>query len=409
MGTPTSSYMKSLPRFLGVAKYLQMPKVDLVGKFTQDKGSPLTDFEKAELKLRADYAKLWLENYAPEDFKYLPSEEIPQEVFDLSEKQKKLLGKVADILGQKEWEAEELQNAIYQMGKEMGLGAKETFGAIYISLLGKDHGPKAAWLVLDLDRDFVANRFKQASEVGGELAEKKEKPSDIPVIKDSSLASIDPGLFKRYPSLKMGIVLVRGVKVEVGVKGLDGFRQGILENHRLSIEEVNRSSVIQSYRKIFREMGIDWHSRRPTGEALLRRIAQGKEFPAVNNVIDVGNLAVFKNHLSCGVFDLKKVDFPIVLKAVSGQETVKLIGSNEETILKDGEICYFDQKGPFAIDLCYRDIVRTSVDPKTTDLLLLTEGVFEISELQVGQMLKDLMDLIQRFCGGKIEKFGIVR
>ena len=32
------------------------------------------------------------------------------------------------------------------LGKELGLNGKETFETIYIALLGKDHGPKAAWL-----------------------------------------------------------------------------------------------------------------------------------------------------------------------------------------------------------------------------------------------------------------------
>ena len=51
--------------------------------------------------------------------------------------------------------AEDLQTKIYEKGKELGFSGNETFQAIYLSLIGKDHGPKAAWLILSLDKNFV--------------------------------------------------------------------------------------------------------------------------------------------------------------------------------------------------------------------------------------------------------------
>ena len=58
-------------------------------------------------------------------------------------------------------DAEAFQTKIYEIGKEIGLSGKETFGAIYVSLIGKDHGPKAAWLILSLEKEFVKKRFKE--------------------------------------------------------------------------------------------------------------------------------------------------------------------------------------------------------------------------------------------------------
>ena len=47
--------------------------------------------------------------------------------------------------------------------KEKGISTKDAFAAIYTSLIGKDHGPKAAWLILSLDKTFVRNRFSEVS------------------------------------------------------------------------------------------------------------------------------------------------------------------------------------------------------------------------------------------------------
>jgi len=87
---------------------------------------------------------------------------LPKEVKNLSKEQKKLLSKISSEIF-KDLHAEEFQTKIYELGKELGLNGKQTFSAIYNSLLGKDHGPKAAWLILSLDKDFVKKRFEEVS------------------------------------------------------------------------------------------------------------------------------------------------------------------------------------------------------------------------------------------------------
>jgi lysyl-tRNA synthetase class 1 len=132
-------------RFSMLAQWVQMPNM-------QDK------IKEEGLEEWANYARVYVEKYAPESEKFLVQEEVPAEVESLSEKQKELLKKIASEL-EKDWDAEELQTQIYEDGKALGLNGKETFAAIYIALIGKNHGPKAAWLILSLDKAFVKKRF----------------------------------------------------------------------------------------------------------------------------------------------------------------------------------------------------------------------------------------------------------
>lgn len=110
----------------------------------------------------AKYAKIYVERFAPEDQKFTVQKELPEVVNSLSMDQKILLEQIAKMLDQK-LDAEEFQTKIYEIGKEHGLNGNETFQAIYLSLIGKDHGPKAAWLILSLDPEFVKTRFEEAS------------------------------------------------------------------------------------------------------------------------------------------------------------------------------------------------------------------------------------------------------
>ena len=72
--------------------------------------------------------------------------------------QKSYLNKLSSFVSEN-LESEELQTKIYEFAKDMGLSSKDAFAAIYIALLGKDHGPKAAWLISSLDPSFIRKRF----------------------------------------------------------------------------------------------------------------------------------------------------------------------------------------------------------------------------------------------------------
>lgn len=133
-------------RFSVLAQWVQMPNMQ--------------DEIKAEgLEEWAKYAKVWVENYAPDNDKFMVQKEMPTAAKELSIEQKTLLKTLAKKLD-KDWDAEDLQTQIYELGKTMGLNGKQTFAAIYTSLIGKDHGPKAAWLILSLKKDFVQKRFE---------------------------------------------------------------------------------------------------------------------------------------------------------------------------------------------------------------------------------------------------------
>ncbi len=134
-------------RFSVLAQWVQMPNMqEQIGK---------EGFEEW-----AKYASVYIEKYAPESEKFLVQKDMPDAVKELSDKQKELLKKIASELDATT-DAEAFQTQIYEFGKALGLSGKETFAAIYKALIGKDHGPKAAWLILSLEKEFVKKRFNE--------------------------------------------------------------------------------------------------------------------------------------------------------------------------------------------------------------------------------------------------------
>lgn len=152
-----------VPRFLDVVNYLQDPKIDIYQKFSEIKGARLTNVERQVLEERIKYAKIWISNYAPAKNVFSPLKEVPVEAKSLSCKQKEYLSRVLAIL-KPDQDAERLQAVLYELSKEIGIPAKEAFAGIYIVLIGKSHGPKAAWFLLE-HLDLAKKRLQEVLEL----------------------------------------------------------------------------------------------------------------------------------------------------------------------------------------------------------------------------------------------------
>lgn len=149
-----------LPRFRDVVNYIQIPNVDLLKKYEDIKGSRLSELEIEIINERISYAHIWLEKYAPSDFSLQMTKELPDEVRGLSKEQKEFIREAIGLI-EKENDPENLQVSLYDLSKKMKINAKIAFSAIYISMIGKEYGPKAAWLLLSYPKDQVIKRLQE--------------------------------------------------------------------------------------------------------------------------------------------------------------------------------------------------------------------------------------------------------
>ncbi len=116
-----------------------------------------------------------------------------------------------------------------------------------------------------------------------------------------------------------------------------------------------------------------------------------------------------RNRVSAGAFDLNKIKFPTVLRLTKRGEKILLLGDSKPTKYKKGEVAYFDQISGYNIDFNYLDSERTKITEKTKNLLINVEGVYEISREQVEQSLKEVIEIITKYCGGKVKLAGVVK
>jgi len=148
------------PRFRDIANYLSQgfSLDEIVGKLNEIKGGKIDDSEMGILAERIKYALIWLENYAPEEFRFEMSNKVPQEVQQLTNEQKKYLEAIVGIFNEEET-PDSLQISLYELSKQLGIPAKDAFAAIYIAFTGKTHGPRAGILLSKFGREKVIERI----------------------------------------------------------------------------------------------------------------------------------------------------------------------------------------------------------------------------------------------------------
>jgi lysyl-tRNA synthetase class 1 len=143
---------------------LQIPGVDVAARVGVEKGSPLTDRERALTDERIQAAAGWLDAYAPERSRIRVRDTLPAEAADLDAPQRAYLASLAaTAMESGPASGDAWQDAIFATATACGLDARTAFDALYRSFLGRTNGPRAGWLLASLDRAFVIGRLQEAA------------------------------------------------------------------------------------------------------------------------------------------------------------------------------------------------------------------------------------------------------
>ena len=149
------------PAFGHLAMLVQIPGVDVVERVEAEKGSALTDRERAILDQRAGAARAWLETYAPESARLdvhrdaLPAEPRPSSTPSSARSSRQLAERAerdAPASGDA-WQALDLRGRDRGRGRRAGAHSRRSTAR---SSAGPN-GPRAGWLLASLDPVFVAS------------------------------------------------------------------------------------------------------------------------------------------------------------------------------------------------------------------------------------------------------------
>jgi DNA/RNA-binding domain of Phe-tRNA-synthetase-like protein len=203
--------------------------------------------------------------------------------------------------------------------------------------------------------------------------------------------------------------IIDGVDIKKSNPELKKLTKQVIKDNTHESEAIGEIKPIKAYREIFKKTGAWKLARRPSPEALLKRLANGKGIYNINTAVDAYNLAVIETGVGLGGFNADKIAFPVTLRMTKAGEKMHLLGDDESTSVMEGEMAYSDAEKLITLDLNYRDINTTKIDEKTKKVILYADGAPGLTEEEVVSALQKGADYIQQFCGGTISNIEVVR
>ena len=138
------------------------------------------------------------------------------------------------------------------------------------------------------------------------------------------------------------------------------------KRQEFTVETLAESEPVRAVRAMFREWGMDPSKYRPSSEALLRRVVQGKGLYRVSNVVDIGNLGSIETGWPYGCYDRAKISAPVALRHGAAGEKYEGIGKQIWHL--EGRPVLADPQGPFGSPIS--DSTRSMITESATQVMI---------------------------------------
>lgn len=196
----------------------------------------------------------------------------------------------------------------------------------------------------------------------------------------------------------------------VDAQGLQAWREGLVLQLRaeLAPDVLERDPVLAGFRALHDAIGRSNRRFPSSAEALVGLFLRKGLVPAINPLVDIYNGVSLATRLSLGAHDLARVQGDISLRFASGEERFVPLGASDPEPVSRGEYCYVDGSGEVLCRLEHRQCERTKVTNATTDCFYILQGNARTPRELIEATLAGLLDLTQRFCGGRLEESWIV-
>jgi DNA/RNA-binding domain of Phe-tRNA-synthetase-like protein len=152
---------------------------------------------------------------------------------------------------------------------------------------------------------------------------------------------------------------------------------------------------IAAVRTMYKRVGIDPTKRRPSSEALLRRVRKGEPLPRINSMVDVCNWCSLEFQLPYGLYDADRIEGDVVLRL--GREGESYAGIRKDEVHVGGRITLADLVGPFGNPTS--DSARTMVTTATRRALVVVFAPIEVEARRVEHVLAVTAERMQMFTG----------
>jgi DNA/RNA-binding domain of Phe-tRNA-synthetase-like protein len=209
------------------------------------------------------------------------------------------------------------------------------------------------------------------------------------------------------PDVKLGVVEADDVRFALVDESLTALLDDICERKRreFTLENLAEAEPTRAVRAMFRAWGIDPSKYRPSSEALLRRVVQGKGLYRVSNLVDIGNLGSIETGWPYGCYDRSHIAPLIAFRHGAPGEAYEGIG--KRTWHLEGRPVLADAHGPFGSPIS--DSTRTMINESAHDVLVVIYVPSGVPDVSLEMAMTRLADRISQFASARATRALICR
>lgn len=210
----------------------------------------------------------------------------------------------------------------------------------------------------------------------------------------------DAAVTRRYPAIRAGVIQATGLSNGPSVPGLQAeYRDGQqAARARLAATAIADLPSIAAWRRAFTAFGAKPTQYRNAAEALLRRLAKQGEIPAVNMLVDIGNLVSIRYAIPVAVIDLGSIAGSITVRFATGSELFTDLGSAASVHPDPGEVIFADRDNTVsARRWCWRQSAQSATSAATVGALIVAEALHETAAPDIANAVTDLTALLSTY------------
>src|SRR5271154_7295432 len=209
------------------------------------------------------------------------------------------------------------------------------------------------------------------------------------------------------PGVKLGVVAADGAGVVLVHPDLAKLMDEVCARKRaeFTVESLAEAGPVRAVRAMFREWGMDPSKYRPSSEALLRRVVQGKGLYRVSNVVDIGNLGSLETGWPYGCYDRSKISPPVALRHGAAGERYEGIG--KQTWHLEGRPVLADPDGPFGSPIS--DSTRSMITGSAREILVAIYAPDGVPDSSLEEAMARLAERLGQFASASAAKSSTCR
>ncbi len=210
-------------------------------------------------------------------------------------------------------------------------------------------------------------------------------------------------ILEKYPTILGGIIRAEGMtNAPTPPALLNEYRaeqQAVLA--RIGSTPLSQIPSLAAWRGVFRSFGVDPTQIRSAAEALLRRLTKQGDIPAINLLVDLGNLVSIRYGIPVAIVDTQHMIGGITVKFATGTEPFINLGAAEVDHPDVGEVIFTDDRDTvYARRWCWRQSAESAARETTTTATITAEAHHEGGQTDIQNAVRDLLVLLEKYAGG---------